>query len=102
MGFIYKAKDTMPWILCCDMSCGDLHAIKVPCLEYLCCDMSCRDLHALRYYAINTYALNYGALIYKLSFTCQRLLAAHSGTRDGKIHFDLPALDQHGIIPSDQ
>ena len=42
--------------------------------------MSCGDLHALRYHAINTYALKYGAVIYMLSFTCQSLLAAHSGT----------------------
>ena len=52
----------------------------IPCHGYLCCDMWCGDLHALRYHAMNTYALKYGAVIYMLSFTCQRLLAAHSGT----------------------
>ena len=31
---------------------------------------------------MNTYALKYGAVIYMLSFTCQRLLAAHSGTQE--------------------
>ena len=81
-GSYTKLKTPCNGYLCCDMWCGDLHAIKTPCHECLCCDMWCGDLHALRYHAMNTYALKYGAVIYMLSFTCRRLLAAHSGTRE--------------------
>ena len=42
--------------------------------------MWCGDLHALRYHAMDTYAVKYGALIYMRWVTCRRLLAAYSGT----------------------